>query len=129
LIDQFQRLDVRLDVACLFKCRWEAQTACSGGKVDVNGVTAKPHRNVRAGDSIVISRPFGRKQTVTVRSLAEKHVPKTDARTLYEDTTPLLTAEEIALRRLERQWRASSRPIRTPNKRERRALRKLKEQD
>jgi ribosome-associated heat shock protein Hsp15 len=129
LMDQFQRLDVWLDVACLFKTRSEAQKACSGGKVDVNGVTAKPHRNVRAGDSIVISRPFGRKQTVTVRSLADQHVPKADARTLYEDTTPPLAPEEIALRRLERQWRASSRPVRTPNKRERRALRKLKEQD
>jgi ribosome-associated heat shock protein Hsp15 len=128
-MDQFLRLDVWLDVACLFKTRSEAQKACSGGKVDVNGVTAKPRRNVRTGDSIVISRPFGRKQTVTVRSLAEKHVPKADARTLYEDTTPPLTPEEIALRRLERQWRASSRPIRTPNKRERRALRKLKERD
>jgi hypothetical protein len=48
---------------------------------------------------------------------------------LYEDTTPPLTAEEMALRRLERQWRASTRPVRTPNKRERRALRKLKERD
>jgi ribosome-associated heat shock protein Hsp15 len=127
--DAFQRLDVWLDVACLFKTRSEAQKACSGGKVDVNGATAKPHRNVRAGDSIVISRPFGRKQTVTVRGLAERHVPKAEARMLYEDTTPPLTVEEIALRRLERQWRASARPVRTPNKRERRALRKLKERD
>jgi hypothetical protein len=48
---------------------------------------------------------------------------------LYEDTTPPLTVEEIALRRLERQWRASARPVRSPNKQERRALRKLKERD
>ena len=126
-MSQFQRLDVWLDVACLFKTRSEAQKACSGGKVDVNGATAKPHRNIRPGDAIVISRPFGRKQTLMVRALAERHVPKAQARTLYEDTTPLPPPEEVELRRLERQWRASSRPTHTPNKRERRALRKLKE--
>lgn len=124
---EFLRLDVWLDVACLFKTRSEAQKACSGGKVDVNGVTAKPHRNVKPGDAITISRPFGRKQTLKVRVLAERHVPKAEARTLYEDTTPPLSPDEIELRRLERQWRAASRPVHTPNKRERRELRKLKE--
>jgi ribosome-associated heat shock protein Hsp15 len=126
-MNQFQRLDIWLDVACLFKTRSEAQRACSGGKVDVNGVTAKPHRNIKPGDAIVISRPFGRKQTLTVLGLAERHVPKAQARSLYEDTTPPLSLEEIELRRLERQWRAAARPVHTPNKRERRALRKLKE--
>jgi ribosome-associated heat shock protein Hsp15 len=124
---QFQRLDVWLDVACLFSTRSEAQRACGGGKIDVNGATAKPHRNVRPGDAIVISRPFGHKQTLLVRGLAERHVPRAEARTLYEDTTPSPSPQEIELRRLERQWRASSRPVHTPNKRERRALRKLKE--
>ena len=38
------RLDVWLDVACLFKTRSEAQKACRGGKVEVNGQSAKPHR-------------------------------------------------------------------------------------
>ncbi|MGH9146309.1 MAG: RNA-binding S4 domain-containing protein [Vicinamibacterales bacterium] len=128
-MSQFLRLDVWLDVACLFKTRSEAQRACSGGKVDVNGATAKPHRNIKPGDAIVISRPFGRKQTLTVRDLTERHVTKAQARSLYEDTTPLPSREEIELRRLERQWRASSRPVHTPNKRERRALRKLKERE
>jgi ribosome-associated heat shock protein Hsp15 len=126
-MSQFQRLDVWLDIACLFKTRSEAQRACSGGKVNVNGTTAKPHRNVRPGDAIVITRPFGRKQTLTVRALAERHVRKSEARTLYEDTTPPLAPEEIELRRLEQPWRASMPPVRTPTKRERRALRKLKE--
>lgn len=123
------RLDVWLDVACLFKTRSEAQKACGGGKVDVNGVPAKAHRAVRAGDQIRISRSFGRKQTVIVKALADKHLPKTEARTLYDDVSPLPTAEEIHVRRLERQWRASMKPAHTPNKRERRTLRKLKEGD
>ena len=60
------RLDVWLDVACLFRTRSEAQNACKLGRVDVNGQAAKPHREIRPGDEIVISRPLGRKQTVVV---------------------------------------------------------------
>ena len=58
------RLDVWLDVACLFRTRSEAQKACRGGKVDVNGQPAKPNRRMRTGDEVLISRPFGRKQRV-----------------------------------------------------------------
>ena len=60
------RLDTWLDVACLFKTRSEAQKACKLGKVSVNGQTAKPHRDVKAGDKLEISRPLGRKQLLTV---------------------------------------------------------------
>ena len=58
------RLDIWLDVACLFSTRSEAQRACQGGKVDVNGQAAKPHRLVRAGDELRITRPLGRRQIV-----------------------------------------------------------------
>ena len=34
------RLDIWLDVACLYRTRSEAQKACQGGKVEVNGPTA-----------------------------------------------------------------------------------------
>lgn len=120
------RLDIWLDVTCLFRTRSEAQKACTGGKVEVNGLPAKAHRTVKAGDQIRIGRPFGRKQTLIVRGLAEKHLPKAEARALYKDTSPLPTPEEIQVRRLERQWRASMKPARRPDKRERRTLRKLK---
>ena len=83
-----RRLDVWLDVACLFRTRSEAKRACEGGKVDVNGQPGKPHRLVRPGDEIVISRPLGRQQTVVVAGLAERSIPKAEARLLYEDRTP-----------------------------------------
>jgi ribosome-associated heat shock protein Hsp15 len=120
------RLDVWLDVACLFKTRSEAQKACRGGKVDVNGQTAKPNRLLRPGDELEIGRPFGRKQRVVVRGLADRHVAKSEARLLYEDLTPPPTPEEIESRRLERAYRAAATPPRAPDKRQRRALRKLK---
>ncbi len=119
------RLDVWLDVACLFKTRSEAQKACRGGKVSVNGQTARPNRMIRPGDSLEITRPVGRRQQVTVRAVTDRHVPKADARDLYEDHTPQPTPEEIELRRLERVYRAAMTPPRAPDKRARRALRRL----
>jgi ribosome-associated heat shock protein Hsp15 len=120
------RLDVWLDIACLFRTRSEAQKACRNGKIDVNGQPAKPNRLIGPGDRLEIGRPFGRKQQILVRAVAERHVAKADARTLYEDLTPAPTPEDIEMRRLERIYRAASAPPRAPDKRQRRALRKLK---
>ena len=120
------RLDVWLDVACLYRTRSEAQRACQGGKVEVNGQKCKPHRLLRIGDEIRLSRPFSRKQTLTVSALAERHMPKAEARLLYQDTTPPISEDEKEIRRLERIYRAGMRRSHTPDKRERRAIRKLK---
>jgi ribosome-associated heat shock protein Hsp15 len=120
------RLDVWLDVSCLFKTRSEAQKAAKNGKIEINGQPAKPHRIVHINDEIEIRRPFGRKQRVIVRALAEHHVSKADARQLYEDLTPAPTGEEIEMRRLERLYRAAVTPPRAPDKRQRRELRRLK---
>jgi ribosome-associated heat shock protein Hsp15 len=120
------RLDVWLDVACLFKTRSEAQKAVRGGKVSVNGQSAKPNRRLRIGDELEISRPLGRKQRVRLLGIADRHVARADARRLYEDLTPPPTPEEIEARRLERIFRAATTPLRAPDKRQRRELRRLK---
>ena len=122
-----QRLDIWLDVACLFKTRSEAKRACEGGKVDVNGEHAKPNRAVREGDRVRISRGFGRFQDLIVRILIDQHVKKTEARALYDDVTPKPTAEEIEMRRLERSYRAASQAAGTPDRRRRREIRRFKE--
>lgn len=123
------RLDVWLDVACLFKTRSEAQQACRGGKVEVNGQAAKPHRVLAVGDRLRITRAANRRQQVVVMAVAAQHVPKAEARRLYEDVTPPPTPEELAARELERHfWKARvPRSPRAPDKREKRRLRKEKE--
>ncbi len=121
------RLDVWLDVACLFKTRSAAQKACTGGKIDVNGQGAKPHRLVRVGDALEISRPYGRKQRIVVKELADRHRARAEARLLYEDLTPAPTPEEIEMRRMERIYRAQMTPLKAPDKRQRRAIRQMKE--
>lgn len=95
------RLDVWLDVACLFPTRSLAAAACSGGKVDLNGQAAAAHKKVRAGDRLEIT--FARaRRTFIVRGLLEKHVRKSEARSLFEETTPPLSPEVLEARRLER---------------------------
>ena len=82
------RLDVWLDVACLCPTRSRAKAAIEGGKVDVNGSRAKPHREVRPGDRLTISNPRGDARIVVVRALETRSIPKAEARKLYEDVTP-----------------------------------------
>jgi ribosome-associated heat shock protein Hsp15 len=96
------RLDVWLDVSCLFPTRSQAKAACEGGKVDVNGARAKPHREIRIGDRVVVSGREGVRRELVVKGLAERSIPKAEARKLYEDVTPAPSPEVLEARRLDR---------------------------
>jgi ribosome-associated heat shock protein Hsp15 len=120
------RVDAWLDVACLYKTRSEAKRGCEGGKVEVNGEHAKPHRALREGDRIRINRGFGRYQDVIVRILIEQHVKKSEARALYDDVTPKPSPEEVEMRRAERVFRAAQKAAGTPDRNRRREIRRAK---
>ena len=81
------RLDKWLWAARFYKSRSLAQTACDGGKVDVNGQAAKPSRAVRNGDRIQLTMGEWRRELV-VRGLNERRGPAAEARLLYEDLSP-----------------------------------------
>jgi ribosome-associated heat shock protein Hsp15 len=113
------RLDVWLDVACLFPTRSQAASACAGGKVDLNGRAAAAHKLLRLGDRLAITFGHG-KRTFIVRGLLEKHVRKSDARALYEETTPPLAPEVLEAQRLERLLAPRGSGGSRPTKKERR---------
>ena len=122
------RLDVWLDIACAYRTRSEAQRACDAGKVTVNGERAKPHRKIAVGDRILMTTPSGRRRQLLVVATTERHVPKAQARELYDDVTPPPTPEEAELRDLLR--RAGPVPGArqgSPGKRDRRLRRGFKE--
>lgn len=123
------RLDVWLDVACLFKTRSQAQQACKRGRVEVNGHRGKPHRLVRAGDEIRISLPGGVRRIVEISEIESNSVPRSRARELYVDHTPPPSREDLELRRLQRLSAPPRRARGTgaPKKGERRRLRRFKE--
>ncbi len=77
------RLDKYLKVSRLIKRRTVAAEAADGGRISVNGVTAKPSKEVKVGDIIEMS--FGaRKVRVEVTSVQET-VRKDDAASMYRE--------------------------------------------
>ncbi len=91
-----QRIDRFLDLSCLFKTRSQAKIACIAGKVEINKQKAKPHKKVKVGDVITITRT-GYKQTVIIKKLVDSNIPKKEARELYEDITPSYERERAKL--------------------------------
>jgi ribosome-associated heat shock protein Hsp15 len=122
------RLDVWLDVSCVLPTRSQAKAACEGGKVDVNGERAKPHRQVRIGDRVEVSGRDGSRRELIVRGLAERSIPRAQARQLYEDVTPAPAPEVVEARRVDRLL-APRREAGRPDKRDRRARIKRKAGD
>ncbi len=76
------RLDKFLKVSRIIKRRPVAKEACEGGRVKVNGQTAKPGRSIGPGDRLEIA--FGNR-TLEVEVLeVRSHVPAAAAQDLYE---------------------------------------------
>lgn len=81
------RIDRWLWAARAFRSRSLAAQACSGGKVSVNGVSAKPHKLVRPDDLVGVTTSLGVRQW-RVLGIAERRGPAAQARALYDDLTP-----------------------------------------
>jgi ribosome-associated heat shock protein Hsp15 len=81
------RLDRWLWAARFYKSRALAAEVCDGGKVEVNGHPAKPHKLIRVHDTIAITHPGGPKE-LKVLALSERRGPASEARLLYEDHSP-----------------------------------------
>ena len=81
------RLDRWLWATRFYKSRALAAEACEGGKVEVNGHPAKPHKLVRVHDLVSFTHPSGRRE-LKVLALSERRGPAPEARLLYDDLSP-----------------------------------------
>jgi ribosome-associated heat shock protein Hsp15 len=93
------RIDKWLWAARFFKTRGAATEAVVGGRVQVNGQSVKPARDVHVDDTVEV-RVGVQQFTVVVTGLADKRGSATVAATLYQETPE--SAEErqrIALER------------------------------
>lgn len=117
-----QRLDKWLWAARFYKTRSLAVDEIGKGRAEVNGLTAKPAREVRVGD-LVCLRQGPVTTTVQVLGLSLQRGPAPVARQLYAETPESLAAREqaAAQRRLAREPALSIADGR-PTKRERRQL-------
>lgn len=122
------RLDKWLWAARFYKTRSIARQMIEGGKVDYNGSRAKPSRVVEVGALIRLLQGNTRRE-VQVLGLSTVRGPAREAQLLYQETEASLQrrAEEERIRRLEKELLSAPRPDMRPNKKERRALIKLKQ--
>jgi ribosome-associated heat shock protein Hsp15 len=118
------RIDKWLWAARLLKTRALAADAVKAGRVKVNGVAAKPSKEVGAGDRLEL-RTGAVRMTVDVRGIAPRRGPASEAALLYEETEESRAARQrhSEERRLARQDGGEGG---RPTKRDRRRLEQLK---
>jgi ribosome-associated heat shock protein Hsp15 len=119
------RTDKWLWAARFFKTRALAAHACELGRIESNGQTAKPSREVRVGDLLQIKNDSGDFQ-VKVQLLSEMRGPAPVARTLYSETEESVQARIKAAE--ERKTMPHFEGFREgkPSKRDRRDLNRLR---
>ncbi|MGC4071914.1 MAG: S4 domain-containing protein [Nibricoccus sp.] len=117
------RLDKWLWCVRIFKTRGLATDACRAGSVEVNGQSAKPARDVHAGETVSV------RQGLIVRTLIVRGAPlaRVGAKRVAEfceDRTPPEEFEKVRLQRVQ-QVLARDKGSGRPTKRDRRALDRL----
>jgi ribosome-associated heat shock protein Hsp15 len=122
--DERIRVDRWLWAARLLKTRALAADAVKSGRVKVNGVAAKPSKEVGAGDRLEL-RTGPVRMDVLVHGVAPRRGPASEAATLYEETAASREARDrhAQERRLARQDGGVGG---RPTKRDRRRIEKVK---
>ena len=120
------RIDKWLWAARFFKTRSLACDEIDKGRVQVNGATAKPAREVKAGDSVQLRNGVFTR-TVTVLGVSDKRGPAPQAALLYQETEASIQQRQQAAE----QRRLAPEPALTltqgrPTKRDRRDADKLR---
>jgi len=116
------RIDKWLWAARFYKTRALAVEEIDKGRVKVNGIEAKPAREVKAGDTVALRQgPVNR--TVLVRGISNQRGAAPIAQQLYEETEESLRlkAEAVEQRRLSGDP-AGAQEHGRPTKRDRRTL-------
>lgn len=116
------RLDKWLWAARFYKTRSLATQEIDKGRIQVNGLVAKPSRDVKPGDLIEIRQgPVLR--AITVRGVSNARGPAPVAQALYEETAESVARrEEAARQRRETPEPALAIEQGRPTKRDRRQL-------
>lgn len=119
------RIDKWLWAARFFKTRALAVKACELGRVQSNGQTAKPAREVKAGDKLEITTEggiFG----IEVLVLSEVRGPASAAQGLYSESDASRTARAVAQEQRKAMLSFERLPALKPAGRDRRQLSRLR---
>jgi ribosome-associated heat shock protein Hsp15 len=122
------RIDKWLWAARFFKTRALASRACELGRIESNSMPAKPAREVRIGDHLIIRNEAG-EFAIEVLALSAMRGPAAVAQTLYREYDESrqkrlqLAAERKAFDSLE------PAPARRPTKKDRRLIHQFRSRD
>ena len=89
------RIDKWLWAARFYKTRTLATDEIHKGRVQVNGVLAKPAREIKTGDTVALRHPGGTR-TLVVRALSDKRGNATVAQALFEETAASIRLRDEA---------------------------------
>lgn len=123
--DTSVRLDKWLWAARFYKTRSIAREMIDGGKVDYNGVRAKPSRIVEVGAKIKLLRGNLRIE-IEVLKLSDVRGPATIAQSLYKETDESVEQRTKQLEQIRINALLAPHPDTRPNKKERRQLLDIK---
>jgi len=121
------RIDKWLKSARIYKTREEAGRACDMGRVKLNGQEAKPSKEVKVGDELII-KVEKHYRTLQIKEIPTRGLSAKDARSAYHESIPELSPDTVELmklmRRAERELPA---PVKgRPTKRDRRVLERFR---
>jgi ribosome-associated heat shock protein Hsp15 len=120
------RLDKWLWAARFFKTRAQAKSEIEGGHVHLNGARGKASKDLRLGDTLEIRHGLN-KITINVTSLTERRGNAKTAASLFKETESSIHEREIGVARRKMERAGLKVPSTRPTKKDRRALRELKE--
>jgi len=100
------RIDKWLKTARILKRRTDAATACSLGRVKLNGQVVKAGRIVKVGDQITV-KIGSRFRELEILDIPTRGLSAKDAKLIYKDNSPEIPQETLEMiktqRELERQ--------------------------
>jgi len=120
------RLDKWLWAVRIYKTRNLAAEACKKGRIIINGIEAKPSREIRTGDTIFI-RKLPVVYTIKVKDLTENRLPAKRVTDFIEDLTSPEEVEKLKLQ--DTVFLKRDRGEGRPTKKERRLLDKIINQE
>ncbi len=122
------RLDKWLWAARFYKTRQLASEAVAGGKVHVNGLRAKPGKEIKVGTILLIAKDHYHWE-LSVTALNNQRRPASEASLLYTETPESHSKrqEQIAFERAEKALYPQFDRPHKPNKKERRLIHRFKQ--
>ncbi len=115
------RIDKWLWAARFFKTRNLASDAIKGGKIDINGLRAKPSKNINIDDQLKI-RKGAFIYEVSVKALSKHRGPASQAAQLYKESDQSISCREKLVEQLKAESVLRPSTSGRPSKRDRRNI-------